>query len=74
MCLGVIIGVATLLGVAAATGAGSGKMEYRVIHGNVWDGNFQTNLNKAAADGWKFEDSNAFAERYAYSVMSRVKE
>ncbi len=71
---GLMIGVATLLGIAAANGTPTKPMEYRVVKGTVFEGSFQDNLNKAAADGWKFEESNTFADSHAYAVMSRAKE
>lgn len=71
--LGVMVGAASILGIAAANKTAPKPIEYRVVQGEVFQGDFQTALNKAAAEGWKFEESNTFTERHAYAVMTREK-
>ena len=71
--LGILVGAGTVLGIAAASSTALMPMEYRVVYGSVFDGNFQANLSKAAQDGWRLEESDTFTDRHAYAVRSRAK-
>jgi hypothetical protein len=71
--LGMLIGTVAVAGIGAASDTAAVGSEYRVVYGSVFDGNFQSNLSKAAADGWKLEESDTFTDRHAYAVMSRIK-
>ena len=73
LCLGIIVGAAAVLGVAAAANDVTTAADYRVVYGSVFDGNFQRNLTKAAEEGWKLEESDTFTDRHAYAVMSKAK-
>ena len=72
LALGVLLGAAAVLSIAAVHNS-SGQLEFHVVAGAIFEGSFERNLNKAAATGWKFEQTATFTDRYGYAVMSRPK-
>ena len=73
LSLGMIVGAVAVLGIAAANDGGATGTEYRVVFGGIFEGQFQKSLSDAAEQGWKLEESDMFADRHAYAVMSRAK-
>ena len=73
LAFGVLLGAGAFFTIAASSGTGRTPIEYRVIKGSISDEDFQTDLNKAAAQGWQFEDSDTYTDRFAYAIMSRPR-
>jgi hypothetical protein len=71
--IGVMLSAASVLTVAAATGAGRTAVEYRIVAGQVLGGELERKLNSSAVEGWELVETVSFREQHGFAVMRRPR-
>jgi hypothetical protein len=69
LCVGLCVGAAVVFALGAVETPK--PVEYKVISGQIWAGEFQNKLNETAAEGWQLQNSGTFAERYGFAILTR---
>jgi hypothetical protein len=73
LCVGLCVGAAAVFAMGAAPQEHK-PIEYKVVSGDIWTGDFQKKLNDIAPEGWQLQKAESFAERYGFAILTRSKQ
>ena len=72
LIIGVCIGAAALFAMGAVPQEHK-PVEYKVVNGDIWNGEFQKKLNDIALEGWQLQTASNFADRHGFAILTRLQ-